>query len=401
MSRLLRRFRAAIAAVAGIAGIATTLLCAYTHAAPSAVPPAPTPTKPSAITTGRPEPVPIVFVYRDSVADSAWTLSHELARKAVEAEFGTRVSTIAVERVATASDADRVFRDLVTRGYKVIFATDPVHNDAAAKVAAADYDIKIEQAVSGQTLINTRVYEIRHFEQAYLAGIIAAGNSRSGKLGFIAAYASPATLAEINAFALGAQSVNKRISTQVVWVGSRSNPGADSTAAKTLINRGADVLIATTDSRAVAQVTERHRKRKIGLIGWHADQSALAPRAHIASLALDWAPFYKAAVRESFAYMCTKTDTSRGYRDGAIKIVGLSKALSRVAKARLESVQTQLGRGEFQVFKGPLRSNSNTEMLADKTVADAAWRKSMNVLVRGVVVVASANAHSGGSRGRD
>ena len=99
-----------------VAVIATTLLCAHTHAAPSAVPLAPTPTKPSAITTGRPEPVPIAFVYRDAVAESAWTLSHELARKAVEAEFGSRVSTIAVERVATASDADRVFRDLVTRG---------------------------------------------------------------------------------------------------------------------------------------------------------------------------------------------------------------------------------------------------------------------------------------------
>ena len=367
-----------------------TLACVIGALNAEAAPARPQPTRPVAAPTGRPEPVLIAFVYRDGVTESAWTQSHELARKAVDAEFGARVHTIRVERVATAAESDRVFRDLAARGYKVIFATDPIHRVAAAKMATADYDIKIEQVMGAQELINMRVYSIRHFEQAYLAGIIAAGNSRTLKLGFVAAALTPGTLAEINAFALGAQSVNKRATTQVLLVGSRTNPNpnpdAEAKAAETLIKRGVDVLLATTDSNAVTRVAERRRKR---VIGWHADQSALAPRAHAASLLLDWGPFYKTAVNESFDYLCTKTDTSRGYREGAIKVVGLSSATSHTARARLQKVQSALVRGEFQVFTGPIKSSANAVVLADSMIGDEPWRKSMSFLLRGVTVVAS------------
>lgn len=377
MNRLLARFAAVVAAAAFTLGNA--LVCVAAIAATAQT------TKPVVTWTGRPEPVLIAFVYRDAIADSAWTLSHELARKAVDAEFGARVHTIAVERVVTAADSDRAFRDLAARGYKVLFVTDPIHSNAAARMAIADYDIKIEQAMGTQELINMRVYAIRHFEQAYLAGIIAAGNSRTLKLGFVAPAATPGTLAEINAFTLGAQSVNKRATTQVVWAGSRSNPSADVRAADALIRRGVDVLLATTDSSAVAQVAEHRRKR---VIGWHADRSALAPRAHVATVALDWAPFYKTAVKESFDYMCTKSDTSRGFREGAIKVVGLSRATSRAARARLQRVQSELARGEFQVFTGPIKSSANAVVLADKVIGDEPWRKSMNFLLSGVTIVA-------------
>jgi basic membrane protein A and related proteins len=350
----------------------------------------PLPTKPSVITTGRPEPVPIAFVYRDGAGDSAWSESHEIARKAIATEFGARVQTVAVENVATASDADRVFRDLAAKGYKVFFATDPAHSDAAARVAAADYDIKVEQAVRGQTLINMRTYEIRQFEQAYLAGIIAAGSSATRKLGFIAPYDSPETRLQINAFALGARSVDEKAITQVVWLGSRSNAAGEVAAAEGLIRQGADVLLSIADGAVSAQVAERAygRKRNVRFIGWHVDRSAVAPNAQVAALTLNWIPFYKTAVQESFDYLCTKTDTSRGYRDDAIRVTNLAhSSLRRRATERLAIVQTQLTRDEFQVFTGPIQSDVGLEVLPPGAAASEAWRTSMNFLVRGVTVL--------------
>jgi basic membrane protein A and related proteins len=308
-------------------------------------------TKPVPTWTGRPEPVPVAFVYRDAVADSALVASHERARKALEAEFGGRVRTHAVENVSTASDADRVFRELAAQGYKVFFATDPLHADAAARVAAADYDVKIEQAVAGPTLINMRVYAIRRGEQAYLAGIVAAGSSAKRKLGLIASYPSPESITEVNAFALGAQSVDPRTATELVWVGARSNPVAAARAVDSLARRGVDVVTATVDSAAVAQYVEslHDRWRRIGFIAWDSDQSPVAPRAQIGAVVLDWSPFYKTAMKESFDYLCTKTDSSRGYREGAIRVTGLSRSLSPAAKQRLASVQDQLLAGQFQL----------------------------------------------------
>ncbi len=376
---------------------AAMLCCAVVGTVAAAVPLAPSPTKPSSVTTGRPEPVPIAFVYRDTVNGSAWTLSHEAGRKAVEAEFGARVSTIAVENVATASDADRVFAELLARGYKVIFATDPVHSKAALKAATTDYDIKVEQLLGTQSLINLRVYTIRHHEQAYLAGVIAAGSSTRLKLGFVASMPSPETMAEVNAFTLGAQSVNPRATTQLVWTGSRADVAAETRAAETLIRRGVDVMIATTDSGVALRVAAQYRPRKIGVMGWHAMPKTTTEDAAIATVALDWAPFYKTAVKESFSYLCTKTDTSRGYADGAIKVVGMSKPLPRAAQRRLQAVQSGLEKGDFQVFIGPIHASVGQPVLPARAVGDDAWRVSMNFLVRGVAVV---NAGDSGRSGR-
>ncbi len=353
------------------------------HAA-SIVPAAPLPSKSSTVTLGRPEPVPIAFVYRDRASDSAWSASHELARNALVKEFGGRIATIAVENVATTNDADRVFAELVARGYKVIFATDAVHATASAKVAAADYDVKIEQAMGTQTLINVRTYEIRHVEQAYLAGIVAAGNSRSRKLGVVAAVPTPAALLEINAFARGAQSVDKRMAVQLVWSGSATDFSADTRAAERLIARGVDVLLSTTDIDAVARVAERRNRR---VIGWHVDRAGVAPRAQVAALVLDWAPFYRVAVNQSFSYFCSKSDTSRGVKEGAIKIVRLGNTISGRARDTLRRAQSGFESGQLQVFARSNPARAGQTVPAERATDDAAWRTAQQHLLRGMTVV--------------
>lgn len=364
------------------------VLCAASALPARAQQPAPIPQaiKPQRTTTGRPEPVPMVFVYRGLIEHSPWARSHEAARKAIMEEFAPRIHSIAVERVDTASDSDRIFQELAARGHKVFFATDPLHADAAARVAAADYDVKVEQSVSGPTLINMRTYTIRHVEQAYLAGIIAGGHTRSRKIGVVAPWATPQSVAEINAFALGAQSVDERITTQVLWTGARANATVEIAAARALAKRGADVLLATTDSVAVAQWVESNQ-RQVRVIGWHVDQSSVAPRAQAAAVALDWTPFYRTAVKESFDYWCTKSDTSRGFADGAIKVIGLSGAMSSAARTRLNTVQAALMRREFQVFVGPLYSNSGAVLLGRGVVGDEAQQIAQSALLRAVAEI--------------
>jgi basic membrane protein A and related proteins len=365
---------------AALSYVASPLLFAATGLV-STIPPAPVATKPSAITAGRPQPVPIAFVYRDGANASTWTISHERARQAIAAEFGERIRTIAVENVATTAQADDVFDQLVARGYKVIFATDPIHASAAFRVAAADYDIKVEQAMGTQSLINLRTYEIRHVEQAYLAGVIAAGNSRSGKLGWIGTHESSAAIAELNAFTLGAQSVKPRATTRVIWTGSSADVSTFSAtevrAAEALIAAGAEVLLSNSASIAVARVAARRGKR---VVGWHADQSteaqsqsqsppsASTSSAYVATVAIDWTPFYIAAVKESFDYLCTKSDTSRGYREGAIKVVGLSTATLTLAKTRLAQVQAALNRGELEALAAHSTSSPNAYVRGAKVM---------------------------------
>ncbi len=329
----------------------------------------------------------MAFVYRDRAADSAWAASHERARIALASEFGGRIATIAVDNVATASDADRVLGELVARGYKVIFATDAAHAAASAKVASADYDVKIEQVLGTHTLLNVRNYEIRHFEQAYLAGVIAAGNSTSRTLGVVAALPTPASVVQVNAFALGAQSVDKFAKTLVFWSGSAIDAEADARGATALIKRGADVLLSMAETDAVARLAEKQRKR---VIGWHVDRAHVAPRAQVAAVVLDWLPFYRLAVNESFSYVCTKSDASRGLREGAIKVVALTPTLSRVANAKLQQAKTAFDADEFAPFSAAMQANRAALLPAKNSSLDALWRGGRQQLIRGVTVIDAA-----------
>src|SRR5678809_888794 len=68
-------------------------------------------------------PLKIAFAYVGPVGDGGWTFAHDNARKAIEKEFGARIQTSYVENVPEAADAERVFRDMVSQGNKLIFGT--------------------------------------------------------------------------------------------------------------------------------------------------------------------------------------------------------------------------------------------------------------------------------------
>ena len=178
----------------------------------------------------------------------------------------------------------------------------------------------------------------------------------------------------------------QRITTQVLWTGTRANAAVEIAAAQALTKRGADVLVATTDGSAVAQWVES-KHLQVRVIGWHVDQSSVAPRAQAAAVALDWTPFCRTAINESFDYWCTKSDTSRGFAEGAIKMDALSGAMSNAAGTRLNAVQAALLRRDFQVFVGPLYSSTGAALLGRGDVGDEAWQLSQRALLHAVTEI--------------
>ena len=58
----------------------------------------------------------------------------------------------------------------------------------------------------------------------------------------------------INAFMLGAQSINPDFKVKIVWVSTWFDPGKEADAAKVLIGQGADIITQHTDSTAPLQI---------------------------------------------------------------------------------------------------------------------------------------------------
>src|SRR5204862_6735154 len=182
--------------------------------------------------------------------DGGWTFAHDNARKAVEKEFGDKVVTTAAENVKEGPDAERVLRDMVGQGSKLVFGTTFGYMDYMLKVAADAKDVKFEHATGYKSAENMRTYDSRTYEGAYMAGVIAGGMTKTNVVGVVGSIPIPEVVRNINSFTLGAQSVNPKVKTKVVWVNEWVNPPKEAEAAQSLINGGADGLMQNTDSKA-------------------------------------------------------------------------------------------------------------------------------------------------------
>ena len=348
--------------------------------APAAAPAAPAPTA-AAPAPAPAAPLNIAFAYVGPVGDGGWTFAHDTARKALEKEFGDKIKTTFVESVPESADAERVFRDFVGQGNKLVFGTTFGYMEPMLKVANDSKDVKFEHATGYKTAENMRTYDSRTYEGAYMAGIIAGAMTKSNKLGVVGSVPIPEVLRNINSFTLGAQSVNPKITTNVVWVNEWFSPPKETEAATALINGGADVLFQNTDSPAVLKTAQEKGKRAFG---WDSDMTAYGPKAHLASAIINWTPYYVKATKDALEGTWTTGQTWWGVKEGAIDIVSLAEDVPADIKAKVEEVKKGLKEGSFQIWKGPIVGQDGKELVAAGAAADDKFLSGVNFYVKGV-----------------
>lgn len=328
------------------------------------------------------EPLKVAFAYVGPVGDGGWTFAHDNGRKAVEAAYGNKVVTSFVEKVPESADAERVLRDMAQQGNKLIFGTTFGYMEPMLKVANDSKDVKFEHATGYKTADNLRTYDSRTYEGAYLAGVVAGKMSKSGTLGVVGSVPIPEVVRNINSFTLGAQSINPKIKTKVVWVNEWFNPPKETEAATALINGGADVLFQNTDSSAVLQTAEKMGKRAFG---WDSDMTAYGPKAHLASAVINWGPYYVKAVGDALEGKWTGNSASWwGVKEGAIDLVSIAADVPDETKKRIDEVKAGLKDGSFAIWKGPIMDNTGKELVAKDVVADDKFLGGLKTYVKGV-----------------
>ena len=347
--------------------------------APTAAAPAAAPA--SAPAPAKPEPLKIAFAYIGPVGDGGWTFAHDNGRKAMEKELGDKVVTSFVENVPESADAERVIRDMASQGNKLIFGTTFGYMEPMLKVAADHKDVKFEHATGYKTAENLRTYDSRTYEGAYMAGVIAGAMTKSNTLGVVGSVPIPEVIRNINSFTLGAQSVNPKIRTKVVWVNKWFDPPKETEAATSLINGGADVLMQNTDSPAVLKTAQDKGKRAFG---WDSDMTAYGPKAHLGSAVINWGPYYIKAAKDALEGTWTTGQAWWGVKEGAIDFVSIADDVPADIRKKVEDVKAGLKDGSFVIWKGPIVNNAGKEMLAKDAVADDKFLGDINFYVKGV-----------------
>ncbi|WP_437331063.1 BMP family ABC transporter substrate-binding protein [Sorangium sp. So ce381] len=222
-------------------------------------------------------------------------------------------------------------------------------------------------------------------EAEYVSGVVAGMTTKSGKLGFIAAKPIPQVLRNINAFTLGARSVNPSATTAVIFTGDWSMPVKEAEAANSLIDQGVDVLTAHVDSPKV--IIELAERRGAFSTGYHTNQATLAPRGYLTGAEWNWSKVYTdylTFIREGKPYPHLLRG---GFKEGYIKISPYGPAVSEEAKKKAEEAKAKLTDGTLTIFKGPIMNNEGKVVIADSVAqqqTDIAL-ESMDYLVAGAL----------------
>jgi len=381
MTALSKRSMIKLAGWGSLAAAAALVGCGKKEEAPAAAAASAAPVA-AASAPAKPEPLKIAFAYVGPPGDGGWTFAHDNARKALEKEYGDKIVTSFVEKVPEGADAERVFRDMVGQGNKLIFGTTFGYMEPMLKVAADAKDVKFEHATGYKQADNMRTYDSRTYQGAYMAGVIAGGMTKTNTIGVVGSIPIPEVIRNINSFTLGAQSVNPKVKTKVVWVNEWFNPPKETEAAQSLINGGADVLMQNTDSPAVLQTAEKAGKYAFG---WDSDMTAYGPKAHLGSAVINWAPYYIKATKEALdGSWKGGTGAWWGVKEGAIDFVSISEKVPADLKTKLETVKAGLKDGSFEIWKGPITGADGKEVLAKDAVADDKFLGGINFYVKGV-----------------
>jgi simple sugar transport system substrate-binding protein len=273
---------------------------------------------------------------------------HNEGRLAVKEAFGDKVETTFVESVKYGPEAETVIRAMANSGMDIIFATSFGYMEPMLKVAKEFPNVKFEHATGYKTNDNMSVYSSKFYQGRYIQGIIAGHMSKNGKAGYIASFPIPEVVRGINAFYLGATSVNPDFDIDVVWVNTWYDPVKEADAAKVLISEGADIITQHTDSPAALQVAE---KAGVYAFGQASDMIQFAPKAQLTAIIDDWSPYYVARVKAVLDGTWKKSDTWGDMKSGMVKMAPYTNMPPHVA-ALAAQAEANILNGTLDPFNG-------------------------------------------------
>lgn len=319
------------------------------------------------------EPLTIGFIYVGPKDDYGYNQAHAEGATAAAEKFAwmNLIEEASVPETTAVAESMRGMIDI--DGAKVLFPTSFGYFDPHILELAEEYpDVQFFHAgglyQDGVHPKNVGSYFGYIDEAQYVAGIIAGLMTKSNKLGFIGAKPIPQVLRNVNAFTLGAKSVNPAITTQMVFTGDWAEPIKEAESANSMADQGIDVITCHVDSPKI--VMETAEKRGIFTSGYHADQSALAPEGYLTGAEWDWTNIY-ATLAEDIHAGKSLMDGSiphilrGGLKDGFCKLSAYGPAVSDEAKAAADEAKAALMDDNLVIFKGELKDNNGNVILAE------------------------------------
>src|SRR5437899_7405175 len=322
------------------------------------------------------------WIYVGPITDHGWTQAHDDGRKVVEQQLGSAVQTTYKENVPEGPQVATVVEGLIADGNKIIFGTSFGFQDAMYQEAIKHPDVKFEQATGTKTATNMGEYFGAAEDADYLTGMALGAASKKGKIGFVAPFAIPEVLREINAITLGAQVTHPGATVQVVWTNTWFDPTKEKQAAQSLLSAGVDAIGQGQDSPATGDAA-----KAVGIpwSGYDSDQTQYAPDIWQTATVYNWGPYYTKRVQAAIDGTWKSGSYYGNLADGFVDIAPFGKSVSADAQAAINAKKQALISGSFYEFAGPLKDQSGAVKVPSGSKLQLTDILTMDWFVQGVI----------------
>lgn len=334
-------------------------------------------------------PLTVGFIYVGPRDDYGYNQSHAEAAAVVKVLPGVKV--VEEENVPETQAVQKTMQGMISQdGASLLFPTSYGYFDPhVLALAGKNPGVRFAHCgglwTAGKHPSNAGSFFGYIDECQYLNGVIAGFMSKTKKLGFIAAKPIPQVLRNINAFTMGARSVDPKITTTVVFTGDWSMPVKEAEATNSLADQGVDVFTMHVDGPKV--IVETAAKRGAMVCGYHANQSKLAPQAYLTGAEWNWSTPYKIIIDAARSGKPHPNFVRGGLKEGFVKTSAYGPAVTAAAKKKADEIKALMVADKFDIFAGEIKDNTGKVVISKGKVYKQTdiELESMGYLVEGVI----------------
>jgi basic membrane protein A len=335
------------------------------------------------------KPITVGMIYVGPKDDFGYNQAH--AESAAEVKKMAGVKVIEEENVPETQAVQKTMQGMISQdGATLLFPTSFGYFDPhMLAIAAKNKDVRFSHCggmwTKGKHPDNTGSFFGYIDEAQYLNGVVAGHMSKSKKIAFVAAKPIPQVLRNINAYTMGARSVDPKITCSVIFTGDWSMAVKEAEATNSLADQGCDVFTMHVDGPKV--VVETAAKRGKMVCGYHASQAKLAPNAYLTGAEWNWLTAYKLIIDAARTGKPHPNFVRGGLKDGFVKTSAYGPAVPEAARKAADAIKAKMMAGTFDVYAGELKDNTGKVMIPKGSTLKLTdpVLEGMNYLVEGVV----------------
>ena len=327
----------------------------------------------------------------DPADGSGYTYTHDIGIMGMQQNLGLSDSQIIRKINVNDSDKDatrKAIKECIDEGCNIIFSTSWGYMETTAQMAEEYPDVYFSHGTgymsNGKNFNN---YFGRIYQPRYLSGIVAGMNTKTNKIGYVAAMGSENSevTGGIDAFALGVYSVNPSAQIYVKVTNSWYDPAAEKAAASTLLNMNCDVIAQHCDTTYPQLLAQQ---KNVYSIGYNSDMSKDAPDACLCSVIWNWSAYYTAAVQSVIDGTWDGSNYYGGMNENIVGITQLADFCKSGTQQKVDEAKKDIISGKLGIFDGVIETNTGTTVgESGKTLKDSDITGNINWYFKTVILV--------------